>query len=76
MSEKIEKAVDKNEDSAILPFDEEEDNIRWAKLTLELEQIEIDVADYEVTHGVKILMNEPLREVDTEAEQANLGELF
>lgn len=68
--------ANKDEDWAVLPFDEAEDDKRWAKLIEETEQLEKDVAEFEAAYGQKILMNEPLSEIHTEVEQIELGELF
>ena len=72
----IKKAVDKNKDWAVLPFDEEEDDKRWGLLLEETEQLEKDIAQFEATHGEKILMNEPLSEVQAEEQNEVLGDLF
>lgn len=46
-----------NEDWAVLPFDETEDEERWARLSAEIDELEKEVDAHEAVHG-KILMEE------------------
>jgi len=46
-----------NGDWAVLPFDEAEDDARWAQLSAELDELEKEVDAHEAVHG-KILMEE------------------
>jgi hypothetical protein len=48
---------DENEDWAVLPFDEAEDDARWAQLSAEMDELEKEVDAHEAVHG-KILMEE------------------
>ena len=48
---------EENEDWAVLPFDEAEDRIRWARLSAEMDELEKEVDAHEAVHG-KILMEE------------------
>ena len=48
---------EKSEDWAILPFDEAEDENRWARLSLEIDELEKTVSAHEAIRG-KILMEE------------------
>lgn len=63
--EKIKEAVSEDEDWAVLPFDEAEDDERWAKLGIELDELAEDVARHEAVFG-KILMKKNLSEIITE----------
>ena len=45
------------EDWAVLPFDEVEDEKRWARLSVEMDELENEVDAHEAVHG-KILMEE------------------
>ena len=68
------EAVDN--DWAVLPFDEAEDDKRWGLLIEETEKLERDVARFEAAHGENILMNKRLYEIHTETHQTEFGELF
>ncbi len=46
-----------NGDWAVLPFDEAEDDTRWAQLSAEMDELEKEVDAHEAVHG-KILMEE------------------
>jgi hypothetical protein len=46
-----------NEEWAVLPFDEAEDDARWAQLSAEMDELEKEVDAHEAVHG-KILMEE------------------
>ena len=63
-TEKIKEAVSEDEDWAVLPFDEAEDDERWAKLGIELDELAEDVARHEAVFG-KILMKKNLSEIIT-----------
>ena len=45
------------EDWAVLPFEEVEDEKRWARLSVEMDELENEVDAHEAVHG-KILMEE------------------
>lgn len=74
-TEKINEAVSEDEDWAILPFDEAEDDERWAKLGIELDELAEDVARHEAVFG-KILMKKNLSEIIFEDENEEINELF
>lgn len=57
--ENIKKAADKDEDWAILPFDEAEDDARWAKLSQEMDELMEKTESTEKLTG-PILMEEDL----------------
>ncbi len=67
-TKKINEAVGKDEDWAVLPFDEAEDNERWAKLANELDELAENVASHEAVFG-EILMKENLPEIKSEKEE-------
>jgi hypothetical protein len=48
---------EENEDWAVLPFDEAEDDARWVQFSAEMEGFEREVDAHEAVHG-KILMKE------------------
>lgn len=50
-NEKTKEADDKAEDWAIIPFDEAEDDARWAKLTEEMDELAEKVASHEAVFG-------------------------
>lgn len=56
-TKKTNESGEENEDWAVLPFDEAEDNARWAQLSAEMEELEKEVEAHEAVHG-KILMEE------------------
>ena len=72
---KIKEAVGEDEDWAVLPFDEAEDDERWAKLGIELDELAEDVAHHEAVFG-KILMKKNLSEIITEKESEKTDEPF
>lgn len=74
-TEKIKEAVSEDEDWAALPFDEAEDDERWAKLTEETQELAETLASYEAVFG-KILMKNNLSEIQTEALEVDSDELF
>ena len=63
--EKTKKADGKDEDWAIIPFDEAEDDERWAKLISETEELEKKVASHEAVFGT-ILMEADLSRFQAE----------
>jgi len=74
-TKKTETVVGKNEDWGVLPFDEAEDMTRWDKLIKETEDLEREVARHEAVHG-KILMEEPLSEIQPENQHIDKDDLF
>ena len=54
---KTKESGKENEDWAVLPFDEVEDDERWARLSAEMDELEKEVDAHEAIHG-KILMEE------------------
>ena len=56
-TKKTNESGEENEDWAILPFDEAEDDKRWERLSAEMEELEKEVDAHEAVHG-KILMKE------------------
>lgn len=74
------KAADKDEDWAIIPFDETEDDARWAKLTQEMDKLIEKTESTEKLTGT-ILMEEDLsrfvsEKSQTEKDESAEGELF
>ena len=75
-TEKIKEAVsEEDEDWAVLPFDDAEDDERWAKLGIELDELAEDVARHEAVFG-KILMKKSLSEIITEKEDEETDDPF
>ena len=68
-----------NGDWAVLPFDEAEDDARWARLSLEINELEKTVSAHEAVHR-KILMEEDFSRfpadgnVQPETEKAEMAE--
>ena len=56
-TKKTNESGEENEDWAVLPFDEAEDDERWARLSAEMDELEKEVDAHEAVHG-KILMDE------------------
>ena len=56
-TKKTNESGEENEDWAVLPFDEAEDDARWAQLSAEMDELEKEVDAHEAVHG-KILMEE------------------
>lgn len=50
-TEKNNEAADKTEDWAVLPFDEAEDDARWAKLIEETDELIKKAEEMETVHG-------------------------
>lgn len=64
-TEKIKEAVSEDEDWAVLPFDEAEDDERWAKLIAETDELAEKVAEHEAVFGT-ILMETDLKRFPAE----------
>ena len=73
-TENTKKAADKDEDWAILPFDETEDDARWAKLSQEMDALIEKTESTEKLTGT-ILMEEDLSRFVSEKSQAEKDEL-
>lgn len=78
--ENTKKAVDKDEDWAIIPFDEAEDDARWAKLSQEMDELIEKTESTEKLTGT-ILMKEDLsrfvsEKSQTESDESAEDELF
>ena len=56
-TKKTNEPGDENEDWAVLPFDEAEDDARWARLSAEMDELEKEVDAHEAIYG-KIIMEE------------------
>lgn len=54
-TKKTNESGEENEDWAVFPFDEAEDDERWARLSAEMDELEKEVDAHEAVHG-KILM--------------------
>ena len=65
----IKKAGGKDEDWAIFPFDEAEDDERWSRLSSEMEKLAKKVADTEAEFGEVLLMDETLSDIPTADNQ-------
>lgn len=63
--EKTKQAADADEDWAVLPFDEAEDDARWAKLSEEMDELAEKVAAHEAVFG-PILMETDLSRFQAE----------
>ena len=72
-NEKTKKAADKDEDWAVLPFDEAEDDARWAKLSQEMEELIEKTESTEKLTGT-ILMEEDLSRFVSEKSQTDPNE--
>ncbi|HRH44310.1 MAG TPA: hypothetical protein PKY82_21935 [Pyrinomonadaceae bacterium] len=66
--EKNKEAASNEEDWAIIPFDEAEDDARWSKLIEETDQLIEETRDLEAVHG-KILMENKLSEIVISQEE-------
>ncbi len=78
--ENTKKAADKDEDWAILPFDETEDDARWAKLSQEMDALIEKTESTEKLTGT-ILMEEDLsrfvsEKSHTDPDESNNDDLF
>lgn len=78
--ENTKKAAGKDEDWAILPFDEAEDNARWEKLSREMDELIEKTESTEKLTGT-ILMEEDLsrfvsEKSDPEKDESTEDELF
>jgi len=67
------KAADKGEDWAIIPFDETEDDARWAHLSQEMDELIEKTESTEKLTGT-ILMEEDLSRFVSEKSQTEKGE--
>lgn len=69
-TEKNKEAVNKNEDWAVLPFDEAEDVARWAKLIEETDELIKEAQAMETVHGSLLMENKvsDLKTSESEAE--------
>ncbi len=74
-NKEMKKAAGEDEDWAVLPFDETEDDERWAKLELELDELAENVASHEAVFG-EISMKQDLNEVKTKDENAKTDDPF
>lgn len=72
-TENTKKAADKDEDWAVLPFDEAEDDARWAKLSQEMDTLIEKTESTEKLTGT-ILMDEDLSRFVSEKSQAEKDE--
>ena len=72
--ENTKKAAGKNEDWAIIPFDEAEDAARWAKLSEEMDDLIEKTESTEKLTGI-ILMEEDLSRFASEKPQTDRDEL-
>ena len=73
-TKKTNEPGDENEDWAVLPFDEAEDEKRWARLSAEMEEFEKEVDAHEAIHG-KILMEEDFSRFPATENARTAGEL-
>lgn len=71
--ENTKKAADKDEDWAVLPFDEAEDDARWAKLSEEMDELIEKTESTEKLTGT-ILMEEDLSRFVSEKSQTEPDE--
>ena len=72
-TENKKKAADKDEDWAMLPFDEAEDDARWAKLSQEMDALVEKTESTEKLTG-RILMEEDLSRFVSDKPQAERDE--
>jgi predicted RNA polymerase sigma factor len=68
--EKKKQAASENEDWAVLPFDEAEDDARWARLIEETDELIIKAEEMEAVHGPLLMENKlsDLKALESEAE--------
>ena len=71
--ENIKKAADRDEDWAIILFDEAEDNARWAELSKEMDDLIEKTESTEKLTGI-ILMEEDLSRFASEKPQTDRDE--
>ena len=74
-TENTKKAASKDEDWAILPFDEAEDDARWARLSQEMDTLIEKTESTEKLTGT-ILMEEDLSRFASEKSQTEKDESF
>lgn len=72
--EKDRESVEVNEDWAVLPFDEAEDDARWTRLIQETEELIKEAEELEAVHG-EILMENKLSDLNLKEKLAE-DELF
>ncbi len=68
-TEKNKQAADESQDWAVLPFDEAEDDARWAKLIEETDELIKDAEAMEAVHG-PLLMENKLSDLKTSESEA------
>ena len=68
-TEKNKEAASENEDWAVLPFDEAEDDARWAKLIEETDELITEAQAMEAVHG-PLLMENKLSDLKTSESEA------
>lgn len=68
--EKNKEAASENEDWAVLPFDEAEDDARWTKLIEETDELIKEAEEMEAVHGPLLMENKvsDLKTSESEAE--------
>ena len=71
-TKKTNESGEENEDWAVLPFDEAEDDERWARLSAEMDDLEKEVDAHEAVHG-KILMEEDFSRFQTKNNARSLA---
>lgn len=70
-NEKNKEATVETEDWAIIPFDEAEDNARWAELIEETDKLIAEAAELESSYG-KILTMNKLSDIKTKEDVPEL----
>jgi hypothetical protein len=68
-TEKNKEAANENEDWAVLPFDEAEDDARWSKLIEETDELIKEAEEMEAVHG-PLLMENKLSDLKTSESEA------
>jgi hypothetical protein len=68
-TERKKEAASENEDWAVLPFDEAEDDARWAKLIEETDELIKEAQVMEAVHG-PLLMENKLSDLKTSESEA------
>ncbi len=72
----IKEAGGKDEDWAVFPFDEAEDDERWSRLSSEMDELAKKVADTEAEFGEVLLMDETLSDIPAETNQEESEDPF
>lgn len=75
-NKEIKEAGGKDEDWAVFPFDEAEDDERWSRLSSEMDELAKKVADTEAEFGEVLLMEETLSDISAEDRQEETEEPF